>query len=232
MTSEDFIRQVFSSHGTIYVDTSTLMNYESLSRFVDSYELTLMELRKKIYVSYVVWAELNRNLNSFDGEKQLRASQALTIICMHRKVFFIDDGYVDPEEMMQAFADPELLSCLTKNKTRCNQLLITNDKKLGHDALDLNDLESCQGYRIDVCHLMPSGDLVMTAPAPRKEGLPPVPEVIVKEVEKPVIISESEPGKGIWRLLSYSAALFGGFAIGKYGKEFYAFALKTVSRIR
>ena len=57
----------------------------------------------------------------------------------------------------KAFADSELLSRLTKEKTEFSQLLITNDKKLSVDAYSLNNLNSCLGKKISVCYISKNG---------------------------------------------------------------------------
>ena len=55
--------------------------------------------------------------------------------------------------MQKAFADAKLLTELTENKSERKQLSITNDKKPGQDAYDLNNLESCKGHQINVCFI-------------------------------------------------------------------------------
>ena len=232
MTKEDFARNLFSLYDVIIIDTSSLMNVENIHGFIEKYELLLMELQKKVSVCFDVWAELNKMSNSDNMEKQERAVGAIATICMHRNIFNIEEQYVDQTELMNAFADPKLLSMLTVNKRSCKQLFITNDRGLAQDAIRLNKLDSCKGHEIYVCHLVSSGDLIRNT-IDIDEQIIPLPEtkIIIREVEKPVYIKQNQTGKNlISRCLSSGLVLTVGYWIGKNQDKIINYSKKLIAK--
>lgn len=217
MNNEEFVRTTFSQYELIIIDTSAIMDYMGLSKLVNAIELLLMEMNKKILVPKVVWMELNRHLNSKKIDKQKKACHALDIICMHPNIFSIEDDYVDYDEMMRAFADAELLSQLTRNKSQCGQLLITNDKKLSRDALDLNNLESCLGHRIEVCYISNAGLLNECNGTVKQESENESVKTDVlngKQVEKPI-----QTESWFLKILIPIVTLTTGYTLGKYNRQ-------------
>lgn len=74
-------------------------------------------------------------------------------------LFIFEDKDLKQSEVSSAFADSELLSRITKDKSKHSQLLITNDKNLSVDAYKLNKLYSCKGKKIMVCFIDNLGQL-------------------------------------------------------------------------
>lgn len=219
MSNQEYVKHVLSKYDLITIDTSALMNDEYLRRFVDNYEMALLEVGRKIFVSRSVWAELLRNYGCGDEEKQCKAANAICTINMHKNIFLIDGREIRQEEIWTAFADKDILSDLTRNITRHNQLLITNDGDLANDVLNLNNLESCQGRRVAVCRLQYSGDLGPLTSNKTITDSSPEPQVIVREIEKPVYVSQpTEPGSSAIQAIKYASFLAGGVFIGKFGK--------------
>ena len=228
MSNQDYVKRILSKYDLITIDTSALMNDEYLQRFVDNYEMTLLEYGKKIFVSRSVWAELLRKYECGDDEKRDKAAKAICTISMHKNIFLVDCWEIRPEEIWTAFADKDLLSDLTKNITRHNQLLITNDGKLANDALCLNNLESCQGRRVDVCRLQYSGDLGTVMENKSSANHLPEPQVIVREIEKPVYVQRpAQNGISAFQLIEYVAVFVGGVCIGKHGKTMFKAITQT-----
>lgn len=227
MNNQEYVKHILSKYDLITIDTSALMNNENLQRFVENYEMTLLEFGRKILVSRSVWAELLRKYGCDDEEKRDKAARAICTINMHKNIFLIDGREIRPEEIWTAFADKDLLSDLTKNITCHNQLLITNDGKLANDALSLNNLESCQGRRVEVCRLQYSGELGSLMLNKTIEAPSPEPQVIVHEVEKPVYVSKpTETGVFTLQTIKYVSFFAGGVLIGKHGK----FMLKAITQ--
>lgn len=136
----------------IILDTSTAMHYEGFSKFVEENERDIEASGKKIQVLSAVWFELIRNYNSVDKEKAEAANQAIAILSSHRNIFKIDEGKeIFQDEIEDAFADKGILSKLTLDKTEVSILLITNDRMLSKDALEINHQASCKGYKISTC---------------------------------------------------------------------------------
>ena len=225
MNNHDYVKRALSSFDLITIDTSTLMNDEYLQRFVDNYESLILELGKMIYVSRSVWAELLRKYNCRDEEKRNKAANAICTLNMHRNIFRIDDTSVDSDEILNAFADKDLLSDLTRNITYQSQLLITNDGKLANDAWGLNKLESCQGRQVEVCHILYTGDLCLTCLT--KNGTPVSErtakiQIVYRDRIKEKEVNNQEPACSRGNLLQmagYILAFGSGIVIGKYGKR-------------
>lgn len=122
----------------IILDTSTAMHYEGFSKFVEENERDIEASGKKIQVLSAVWFELIRNYNSVDKEKAEAANQAIAILSSHRNIFKIDEGKeIFQDEIEDAFADKEILSKLTLDKTEVSILLITNDRIISNGTNEL-----------------------------------------------------------------------------------------------
>lgn len=232
MRNQDYVKPILSKYDSVLIDTSALMNDEYFQRFVENYEMTLLEYGKKIFVSRSVWAELLRMYNGRDAIKQEKAAKAICIINMHKNIFLIDGREIREEEIWTAFADKDLLSDLTKNITRRMQLLITNDGKLANDALSLNNLESCQGRRVDVCRLQYSGDLSSFVLSKSMENPSSEPQLIIREVEKPVYIKQpTEHRSSAVQPILYASFFAGGFCFAKHGKYVFNVLTQAVKKL-
>lgn len=221
MTKFDYSNDMLAKNDIIMIDTSSIMDYESLSQLVVSVKPTLLTLGKKIIVPKVVWMELMRHRHSNNLEKQIRVNNAINIIESNLDVFTLDNQDMNNEDIFSAFADAELLSELTKNKPKHTQLLITNDKRLSSDAFKLNRQESCYGGYISVCYVTNEGNLnkckVVT------ESYRQAPEIKEKIVEVPVEVpvyknaQPTESKTNPWPTIGATITALGvGYTIGKY----------------
>ena len=159
MSNAEYIKKMVTSNDFIYADTSMLMDFEWLSPFLEIADPIFKSAGKQIIIPPAVRSELIRHLDSEDSWKKKRAEKASQIVGEYKDLFLITGGLLDDDQIADAFADAELLATLMINRRGHRQLLIANDKKLSSDAFDLNDLQSCQGSRISVCHVNRYGEL-------------------------------------------------------------------------
>lgn len=205
----------------IMLDTSFIMDND-FEVFVESIELSLMTIKKKMFVSKAVWAELLRHINGNDKTKQKKAINSITVLSLHRNIFNIDETNVSTEQILRAFADAEFLSHLTLNKAAYSQALLTNDNKLSKDALNINKFQSCNGKKVSVYHLT-QGTLSLyecNEKIDSKTATSAKDLLNVEELRSPSSDKNSDTLLTFCRYAGvsiFSASL--GFVISKYGKN-------------
>lgn len=159
MTNREYVEDLLALNERIYIDTSSLMNDTELGRFLVQYQDIFEALNKKIIVTREVCLEIVRHLSSKNNEKQEKAKSVILLFKNYSNLFIFEDKDLKQSEVSSAFADSELLSRITKDKSKHSQLLITNDKNLSVDAYKLNKLYSCKGKKIMVCFIDNLGQL-------------------------------------------------------------------------
>lgn len=159
MTNREYVEDLLVLNEKIYIDTSSLMNDTELGRFLVQYQDIFEALNKKIIVTREVCLEIVRHLSSKNIEKQEKAKSVILLFKNYSNLFIFEDKDLKQSEVSSAFADSELLSRITKDKSKHSQLLITNDKNLSVDAYKLNKLYSCKGKKIMVCFIDNLGQL-------------------------------------------------------------------------
>lgn len=159
MTNREYVEDLLALNEKIYIDTSSLMNDTELGRFLVQYQDIFEALNKKIIVTREVCLEIVRHLSSKNIEKQEKAKSVILLFKNYSNLFIFEDEDLKQSEVSSAFADSELLSRITKDKSKHSQLLITNDKNLSVDAYKLNKLYSCKGKKIMVCFIDNLGQL-------------------------------------------------------------------------
>lgn len=159
MTNREYVEDLLALNEKIYIDTSSLMNDTELGRFLVQYQDIFEALNKKIIVTREVCLEIVRHLSSKNIEKQEKAKSVILLFKNYNNLFIFEDKDLKQSEVSSAFADSELLSRITKDKSKHSQLLITNDKNLSVDAYKLNKLYSCKGKKIMVCFIDNLGQL-------------------------------------------------------------------------
>ena len=159
MTNREYVEDLLALNEKIYIDTSSLMNDTELGRFLVQYQDIFETLNKKIIVTREVCLEIVRHLSSKNIEKQEKAKSVILLFKNYSNLFIFEDKDLKQSEVSSAFADSELLSRITKDKSKHSQLLITNDKNLSVDAYKLNKLYSCKGKKIMVCFIDNLGQL-------------------------------------------------------------------------
>ncbi len=208
---------IFNNKQKIYLDTSAAMHYVGFKKFVKHVEPILQEAGKKIIVLKVVWLELIRNYNSSDKKKAESADQAISILSSHRQIFEIEDKEIFQYEIESAFADKVLLSSLILDKTDASILLITNDRMLSKDALEINHQSSCHGYKISSCFIDDNGELL---PGYAPENMEkPESKVVVKEIVKVVNMPVEKKKSWVTKATIPIGTLFAGYVIGKYSDK-------------
>lgn len=214
----------------IYIDTSALMNSEELEVLINRIKNQLMQDENKIFVSRAVCLELARHLESTDEKKQQLALDAFEVLAANQEIFELENRDLSTADICKAFADAELLAKLTENRPEYKQLLITNDKRLGYDAYDLNNLESCKGYQIRVCYINHAGNLHACEQPYHavRQIVQPETKEIVKEVIKEVKVIEPQKKeqKGLKRVKTV-ALLTAGYLLGTYQKNIIRYIKKT-----
>lgn len=229
MTNLEYVTSLVKNNDKIYIDTSALMNVEELELLVRSMREILWAEDKHIIVPRAVCMELLRHLDSSDSRKREIVLKILEIFCRNENAFSIQNTDLENEDFMKAFADAKLLAELTENKSSCKQLLITNDRKLGRDAYELNKLESCKGHIIKVCYLNRLGEL-HRCDCVREDQIQPnssQPEVVIKEVVKVVTVKENKvPNLWFHKVIVPVATLLLGFVVGKYGDDSWRYIKK------
>lgn len=159
MTNREYVEDLLALNERIYIDTSSLMNDTELGRFLVQYQDIFEALNKKIIVTREVCLEIVRHLSLKNIEKQEKAKSVILLFKNYSNLFIFEDKDLKQSEVSSAFADSELLSRITKDKSKHSQLLITNDKNLSVDAYKLNKLYSCKGKKIMVCFIDNLGQL-------------------------------------------------------------------------
>lgn len=159
MTNREYVEDLLALNEKIYIDTSSLMNDTELGRFLVQYQDIFEALNKKIIVTREVCLEIVRHLSLKNIEKKEKAKSVILLFKNYSNLFIFEDKDLKQSEVSSAFADSELLSRITKDKSKHSQLLITNDKNLSVDAYKLNKLYSCKGKKIMVCFIDNLGQL-------------------------------------------------------------------------
>lgn len=158
MTNTQYTEKIIFSVDRIWVDTSTLMS-RGFHQFILNNKERFLSAEKRLIVPKAVYSELARHVSSNDPDKSDLAMAAVELLSMNKDVFHVENVPLTEEEIAHAFADAQLLSELTLHKSNCNQLLITNDRKLSCDAFDLNQQQSCKGRKILVCYINWYGEM-------------------------------------------------------------------------
>ena len=146
-------------HSDIVIDSSTLMHAAELRMFIENHYDELKKNAHGIRILESVIQELIRHLFSSDEQKQKLARNAFEVMQQYHEIFNFEQANYEKDSIQRAFADPELLHCLVNIFRNREVLLITNDYKLGKDALKINGLESVYGHKVTACSLGSHGIL-------------------------------------------------------------------------
>lgn len=201
MDNTQYTETMIGSAERIYIDTATLME-NSVEQFIMKNADLFLASGKKLIVPKSVCSELARHLGPGNETKSALAMKAVALISQHQKIFEVENTLITEEEIAAAFADAQLLAELTLHKPDCNQLLITNDKRLSRDAYGLNLQQSCKGRRIFVCYVNKSGELnccecVREAIAQEHSAIQDLPSVT--PIPEPPVYNAAEPSKKGWQ---------------------------------
>ena len=222
MTNLEYVNSLIVFNDIIYIDTSSLMNVEELRKFLESYSQIFIENNKRILVTREVCLEIVKHLRSKLESKQYKAEKVIEIFKEYYELFIFEDHNLNNIEANSAFADSELLSRITRGKTKYRQLLITNDKKLSVDTYNLNNLNSCFGEKISVCYisqdgLLHKGQTDFESRVISEEDK--IEEVNVSEEQKGIVIAEDKRSKILYILTGFCL----GAVVTKYAPKILKF---------
>ena len=182
----------------VYIDTSTLMNYDPLRLFLGRYEHRGL----KIIMPASVRLELARHIDSGIPDKAEKSLGCIRVMDEYPGLIVLDGGILPEDLMYSTHADREILAMLTRDKGRYRQLLITNDSDLAADALALNSQLSCPGNEVSVRRINRKGKLrpfrekklasAITAAGKATTAEPVKDNVPVADLER-LVVSMPEP---------------------------------------
>jgi hypothetical protein len=132
------------------MDSSTLMNHRELQLFMQQYGDRLRSSGKQIFILETVRLEIIRHLGGTDTVKSEKAIACMAVLNEYSDLFVYEGGALPEELVDDAFADPEILAAMTRDKRRYRQLLIASDRGLSMDAVNLNRQYSCHGEPVSV----------------------------------------------------------------------------------
>lgn len=219
MTNIQYIEKILSSVERILVDTSTLMT-PGFQQFICNNKERLSNAKQKIVVSKAVHGELARLTASTDMEKSKLATAAIELLVLNKSIFQIENAPLTEEEIAHAFADAQLLAELTLHRSKYNQLLITNDRKLSCDAYDLNQQQSCKGRKVLVCYINWCGELQRcdcARPTTESAGSEPTVTTSKRNIRNTTNVPRKEIDKNTWKFDWFSGLLSISGAVLIYG---------------
>lgn len=143
----------FVENFEIYIDTCSLLHFASLD-FFDNTEALLVENSKKIIILSGGLRELEKHsINSEDSNLASNAKKTLRMIDLLEK-----NGIVSIVDM-EGFVDNSFLTLFTNIRMERHPLLITQDKNLANDILNLNNTRSVKANRVRVAKINQYGFL-------------------------------------------------------------------------
>jgi len=235
MYYENYLSYVLAHNDLIYVDTSTLMNADSMKIFLERNEDEFIVRNKKMIVTQWVQKELSKHVCSDNEIKRNQARFAFLLLEQFEDIFILEDENAMAD--IATFADSDLLSKLTLNKATATQVLITYDRALALDAYNLNDQGSNKGGKVMVCHINRAGYIKkcdcasvqnVTQDNHMPEFEPEIKEKIVY-VDRPVM-SESHDCRKWWEIpLAFVSGAAGCFVIDRYALPAIKKAISSVA---
>ncbi len=115
----------------IFIDTSSLMQYNMLNALNNEVVPYLRKYNRQLYIVDSVLYELN-HLSSIKAEKgstlskQVQSAQFILSILNQEKLFVVPETNCPTK----TFADEELISCFTNYRTKYDLCLVTNDNSM------------------------------------------------------------------------------------------------------
>lgn len=146
----------------INMDTSALMESDSLLRFLNNYGVTLIKSGRTIFVCREVIAELKVLSKSDNPAKRRQAQSAFDIIYDNYELFRLEDepDNVDPRIVHKRIADQRIINAVTWYKIQHTQLFISNDKALLKSIIATDQMEAVHGKPVHATCLIEEGELL------------------------------------------------------------------------
>lgn len=141
----------------VFIDTCSLMHY-NFKKLMKKLSPVLMKNNKQMIVPTKVVEELKKHLFNYEQKPQVaeRAKVALNILENMKNNRLIDLR----GEITDNFADNVFESVFAKHRLNHKLVLITQDRDLAEDILNLNNTKSSKGYPISVKKINQFGDLI------------------------------------------------------------------------
>ncbi len=205
----------FVQNYKIFVDTCSLMNTANTAFWADV-ALLLQRYKKQLIIAHKVVQELTKHQKSSDSRKATQAKNAMKVLVKLDKVGLLDKR----GETTDTFADNTFLAQFTRHSIAHKLLLITQDRALAQDILNLNNTGSVNRKTIYVRRIDAGGLLrelnfstkksAASAPAPKPTPAPkstpkptpaqknhatnpaPTPKPATKSAPKPAPVPPSE----------------------------------------
>ncbi len=139
----------------IAMDTCTLM-HEGCEKLIDKLIPLLSRYERVVYIPYCVLEELRQHMqHRWD---RIRASAAAKGYEQCKKLQ--EAGCLSVRgSRLDSFADNVFFVLFSKYRYRSHMLLVTQDRKLTMDILQLNKTKASSGYPIEVMFIDRNGDL-------------------------------------------------------------------------
>lgn len=164
------LARILKDEDYVIIDTCSLME-DSFPEFLDILEETKKEYLDvlPVYVLDSSIEELKKHAaNKEQKDKKIAAKQAIRIIDRARRKKTIDiisvvSGGRDKDKKAKDeeyyFADVEIISKVTLDRTQYQILVITQDKKLASDLLNLNNSQAVHGSKVRVYKIEANAEL-------------------------------------------------------------------------
>lgn len=143
--SIEYLNSLVSEY-LVFIDTCSWMD-ESITEFIDHLIVALQSQNKAIYLTLGVRNELQKFLddssNANRQSKAKRAAREIKRLTDRKLLNFIGDTN-------DTFTDNILLSVFNKYRLKYKLALVTQDRALCNDILNLNNIQSSRGFPVVV----------------------------------------------------------------------------------
>ena len=146
----------------INMDTSALMETDSLLNFLENYGSIILKAGRTIFVCREVIAELKLLLQCDKPLKVHQAETALSILYDNFDLFRLEaePDSVDVRIVHKRIADQRIISAVTWYKVQHTQLFISNDKALLRAIVTADQMDAVHGKPVYATRLSKDGELI------------------------------------------------------------------------
>ena len=222
MCTEYYTEKSKRISGTWFIDTCSLLELEALKKLINNKSIFTSN-GIKLMVIKSVYEELNKHQYSNNEFFSKDAKKALKIIETNKDIFTIE-GVNESMRIDEAFADPEIIGTIIKKSVKKSQLVITQDKKLATDILNIKNSNSFICHKIFVCYLGEDGELY------RNLGIEASDE-ITKTLDKDEIANASDHEISKTESVKPFIYVISGFAFGALVNEYKGQILNSINRL-
>lgn len=152
------LARLLQPYSYVLVDTCSLMD-EDFPEWMDVLEGAKKYCKPKVPVYLLKQCEDELHKHSRDSgdiDKRIAAQRALHILGRH----WLNKPIKILKEKNENFADNAIYVKVSTDRLHAKILVVTQDRKLATDLLNLNELASQRGYRVAVYKIIDNGELV------------------------------------------------------------------------